>query len=87
MRVISSKEYAEMVEDTICLNIEDAIEVAYGYLARSYDFCDDYYERERRALAISEELRESGAIARIRDEAIKLFEKYGMDIRPDGKDF
>ena len=87
MREISSREYAEMVEDTITNGIENAICSAFDFIAREYGFMPDYYEREKTAFRICDELWACGALSAIRDETIAQFEKHGMDVTSDGRDF
>ena len=87
MSEISSKEYAEVVEDTITNNIEGAICSSFEFLAREYGFIPDYYERERIAFKICDELWACGALSAIRDEVIAQFEKHGMDVESDGMPF
>lgn len=87
MREIDSREYAEMVEDTITGNVEGAIANAFTFLARHYGFALDYDEREKAALEICDELWASGTLGNLRDEVIALFEKHGMDVKSDGREF
>jgi len=87
MRTISGIEYAERIEDTITDNIEGAICSSFDFIAREYGFMPDYYEREKVAFAICDELWACGALSAIRDEVIAQFEKHGMDIEGDGIPF
>ena len=86
-RIISSLEYAENVEDIITGAVEGAIASAFDFIAKTYGFCTDYDERERRAFAICDNLQASGLIPKVRDEVIAQFEKNGMDVVPDGREF
>ena len=87
MREISGEEYVNNVEDVITNNIEGAIASSFHFISREYGFATDFYEREKSALAISDELWYSGTLGHLRDEVIALFEKHGMNIRPDGKEW
>ena len=48
------------------------------------DFNNDN-ECEQIAFEICDELWANGVLGGLRDDVISLFEKYGMNIRPDGK--
>ena len=87
MREIGSREYAEHIEDTITNNIENAVCSSFDYIAREYGFMPDYYERESEAFRICDALWANGAISAIRDAVIEQFERHGMDITGDGRDF
>lgn len=87
MRTISSKKYANNVEDIVCDALSDAIQSAYCYLARELGFMPDYDERERHAIEIFDALYEDGTLAEMRDKVIELFEEHGMDVRPDGREW
>ena len=87
MRAVSSREYAEMVEDTITEGIEDSVRRAFDFIAREYGFLPDYYEREKVAFEICDELWACGAMAGFRDAVIVQFEKHGMDVASDGTSF
>ena len=86
MRTISSKEYAREIEDTICGCLEDALKRAFDYITKSLGCIEDYYERDMRANDMIDAFQ-MGAQATWRDQAIELFERYGMDVKPDGKEW
>lgn len=83
---ISSERYAECIDDNICGAIEDA-------LLRSFDsaLIDlttlDYYERETLCDKARDFLQESGNEAMIRDTFIQIFERFGLNVEPDGSDY
>lgn len=86
MRTISSKEYAQMVEDTICNSLADALQSAFDYITRHLGCIEDYDERQIAAEKMVCAFQE-GCEATWRDQAIELFEMYGMDVVPDGKEW
>ena len=86
MREISSKEYTLMVEDIICDSLVDALRGAFDYIARHLGCIEDYDERQIAAEKMVCAFQE-GCEATWRDQAIELFEMYGMDVRSDGKEW
>ena len=84
MREISSKEYAEMVEDTIFGSLEDALRDAFDFIMKTYGM--EYAERQVKAENMVTAFY-WGFGDTWRDQAIELFEMYGMDVKPDGRDF
>lgn len=86
MRVISSKEYAEWVEDVICNSLEDALMGAFEYITKHFGCIEDYDERSIASNNMACAFQ-FGCEATWRDQAIELFEMYGMDVKSDGRDF
>ena len=86
MREISSKRYAELVEDTITDSLKDALLGAFDYITRHLDCIADYDERSVRGQEMLEAFQ-MGIESTWRDQAIELFEHYGMDVTSDGRDF
>ena len=86
MRKISSKQYAEMVEDVISNSIEDALRGAFDYITRHLGCIEGYDERQVAAERMIGTFQ-MGCGATWRDQAIKLFELNGMDVKSDGRDF
>ena len=86
MRIISSKKYAEVVEDTICECLENAIEDAFDIIAKELGCIADYDERQSAAIGMVNAFQ-YGMEATWRDQTIELFELYGIDVRPDGEDY
>lgn len=84
MKVISSKEYALNIEDAIEHALADGLYSAFEYIMRIYGM--NYDERQVNWMRISEDFMD-GIAAEWREQAITLFEKHGMDIRPDGKEW
>lgn len=85
-RQISSKEYAEMVEDVISDSIEDALRGAFDYITRKLGCIPDYDERQVAAENMIGAFQ-MGCGATWRDQAIELFEMNGMDVTSDGSEF
>lgn len=79
MREISSKTYAEEVEDVIWNSLKDALVGAFDYITRHMGCIEDYDERQVKAQQMAEAF-DAGIAATWRDQAIELFEMYGMDI-------
>ena len=86
MREISSEEYAEYVEDVICTSLEDALMGAFEYIAKHFGCIEDYDERITASRNMSWAFQE-GCEATWRDQAIELFELYGLDVRPDEREW
>ena len=84
MKTISSKEYALNVEDVIENILADGLDMAFDYIVKTYGM--EYDERQVRAMRMKEEFID-GYAAEWRDKAIELFERHGMDVRPDGKEW
>lgn len=86
MREISSKEYAEVVEDTTSDLLEAALGAAFMYVMKKLKCFADESELQ----AAKDDMIaafQMGCGATWRDQAIELFELYGLDVRPDGKDW
>ena len=81
MKEISSKEYASLVEDVVWGCLKDGLLHAYELLAEIHGF-DGEYPTES-----IEDAFDMGIAATWRDQAIELFEMYGLDVRPDGKEW
>ena len=86
MREISSKRYAMEVEDIICESLENALMSAFDLITKNLGCIEDYDERQLRALDMVIAFQ-YGPEATWRDQVIWLFEEYGMDVCPDGKDW
>lgn len=86
MREISSERYANEVEDVICAGLEDALRGAFDYITRHLGCIEDYDERQVAAECMVAAFQ-AGVEATWRDQAVKLFEIYGMDVTSDGRDF
>lgn len=86
MRTIDSKTYAEEVEDVIWNSLKDALIGAFDYITRHMGCIEDYDERQVKAQQMAEAF-DAGIAATWRDQAIELFEMYGMDIKSDGTVF
>lgn len=86
MREIDSKQYALDVEDVICGSLEDALRGAFDYITRHLDCIVEYDERQVMAERMVSAFQ-MGCEATWRDQAIELFEMYGLDVRPDGKEW
>lgn len=81
MREISSKEYALNVDDVVWGCLKDGLLHAYGLLADMYGFEGEY------PIESVGDAFDMGIAATWRDQAIELFEMYGLDVRPDGKEW
>ena len=84
MRTISSKEYALNVEDIIENALADGLYMAFDYITKMYGM--EYEERQVRLMHMKEEFL-GGYSAEWRDQAIELFERHGMDIQSDGREW
>lgn len=79
MREISSKEYALNVDDVIWGSLKDC-------LANTLDLLADIHGFTPRTDEMMTAF-DMGFAATWRDQAIELFEMYGLDVRPDGKEW
>jgi hypothetical protein len=84
MREISSKEFANMVEDKITNDIEARLYVTYNALAETFGFPRIVGELAEERFS---ELFADGYAAEMRDIAIRFFEEFGMPVKSDGRDF
>ena len=83
--IISSKEYANNIEDVLDTALYEAIASTYSFVMREYKLEEDYYIREENAMKVADELL--GELAELRDKALGVFERYGMSIESDGMCF
>ena len=79
MREISSKEYALNVEDVVWGALADG-------LLHAYELLSDIHGFDPRTGDV-ETAFDMGIAATWRDQAIELFEQYGLDVQPDGKEW
>ena len=86
MRTISGEEYANSVSDVVSDSIEDALKGAFDYITRHMGCIEDYYERQVKTQEMIAAFQ-MGMGATWRDQAVELFEMYGMDVKPDGKEW
>lgn len=86
MRAISSKEYAEVVEDTICGRLEDAVGYSFEFIFRELGIAPDYDERQV-LLQSAMDSFQCDIEATWRDQMIELFESYGLDVESDGREW
>lgn len=84
MRVISSKEYARNVDDVICESLSNALYSAFDEIMCEYGM--GYDERQVNAMKMLV-AADFGLISKWRDQVVELFEQYGMNIRPDEKEW
>ena len=86
MREISSREYALNVSDVVSDSIEDALMGAFELITRKMGCIADYDERQVKSAEMIAAFQ-MGIGATWRDQAIELFEHYGLDVKPDGKEW
>lgn len=80
MREISSKEFAQEIEDEIMFSVADTLHPVFNRLAERYGFEKVGYER------FSDKLYDCH-YGELRDYIIEWFEACGMDIRPDDEEW
>ena len=86
MRTINGEEYATKVVDVICESLENALYSAFIDITRELGCIEDYDEREKQAINVVGSFQ-YGCEATWRDQAIEMFEHWGMDVQPDGKEW
>ena len=79
MREISSKEYAELVDDVVT----DELEQAVSNIARRVGLNTKTYVNVNDVVGGFW----FGPMATVRDQVIELLELNGMDVRSDGRDY
>lgn len=79
MNEISSKEYANIVEDAIVNDVEITLANILFGLSQRYHFKPD--------LEAFHNGYQEGIAAEVRDLAIQLFEEVGLNVRSDGRSF
>ena len=82
MREISSREYANEVEDVICGHLERAVGSAWNEIAKAYGIPNSAETVENVMASFA-----CGIGPAVRDSLIETFEFWGMDVRSDGRDY